>query len=143
MILKLKSPQAQFPNAGWPFKDPRTGFTVKGVAAYEQTAHGLAHKIIKNRRANPHLYSASEPQWFDTESVVQEIYQLKKSTHPELFTDSTASLPAPTADKKVTTPQGLKCPECGSADVTALGCKTCSGNRIKSYKCNACNKGWK
>jgi predicted RNA-binding Zn-ribbon protein involved in translation (DUF1610 family) len=143
MILKLKNANAHFPPGGFSFKDARTGYEVKGNAAMEQTADGLATKIIKVRRANPHLYNPSEAQWFDHTLVVQEIYAVKAQTHPQLFQNYQGNLSVPVvvqSDKLAQT--GVKCPACASENVTGIKCKTCAGTRIKSYHCESCGKDW-
>lgn len=141
MILKLVSPQSQFPSGGWPFKDAITGYEVKGVAAYEQTAQGLATKIIKVRQANPHLAPADNPAWLDHASVTQEVYAVKFSTNPELFTSYDGTIPVAPQGQTVAT--GIKCKFCQSENVTAVKCKTCGGSKIRGYHCEACGKDWK
>jgi len=142
MILKLRSPQSQFPAGGFPFKDPLTNYEVKGVAAYEQTAQGLATKIIKIRQANPHLTPSDNPAWLDHASVVQEVFRAKFATNPELFIQFDGTVPVAPKGQTVAAP-GVKCKFCQSDKVTAVKCATCGGSKIKGYHCDSCNKDWK
>jgi len=143
MILKLKSTQV-FPPGGFCFKDERTGYEVKSSACFEQAPEGLAAKIIRVRRANPHKYPGSEAHWFDVNSVVQEIYAFKQRTNPELFTNYEGGLHVPMVNNNSNTVSvsGVTCKFCNSADVEGIKCLTCGGTKIKSYKCKTCGKGW-
>jgi hypothetical protein len=138
MTLKLKNPQAgQFPPGGWPFRDPRTGWNVAGVKAYEQDYSLLATKIIDNRKSNPHLYPPNDPKFFDHNSVVQEIFAQKYVTNPGLFVGGT---PAPIQPKKPVTTLSptTTCPKCGGTNFEPTYCPTCGGRRINGYKCKSC-----
>lgn len=136
MTLRLKNPNAQFPPGGWPFKDERTGFK---VGEYEGTPEMQAEKVIKNRRANPHLYPAAEGHWFSRDAVVQEIYRNKFKTHAYLFAgrpDKTASSVLSPPRKQIE--QAASICACGANYFEPVYCPTCSGKRIKSYKCRKC-----
>ncbi len=137
MILQLKNPNSAFPHNGWPFVDERTGFKCNG---WEGTPQMHAPKIIKNRRDNPQHYSTSEGQWFDVNSVVQEIYAQKHKTHPHLFKGFADAIPVATQiqSKPIIAPT-VMC-SCGSNDFEPEFCKTCGGRRITGYKCKKCGK---
>lgn len=139
MIYQLKNPNAnQFPPQGWPFKDPKTGFRCNG---YEGTPAMHAVKIIGNRRANPHHYPPGEPQWFDPNSVIQEIYAQKAATHPQLFKgfpDVQIVAQPERIVSRVVAPTVI-C-SCGANDYEPIYCKTCGGKRITGYKCKSCGK---
>lgn len=138
MILQLKNPTQQFPQGGFGFRDPKTGFICNG---YEGTPAMHAVKIIANRRANPHVYPAGESQWFDQQSVIQEIYAQKVVTHPHLFKGYSDAYIVPQKDKVVsrTIAPTVAC-ACGSHDFDPVYCKTCGGRVIKGYKCKSCGK---
>ena len=138
MILKLKNPNAPFPQGGWPFKDPKTGFSVNG---YEGTPTMHAPKIIAHRRANPHVYPSQQYHWFDEQSVIQEIYQQKLATHPHLFrgfADKTVEIKTKATNKRVEQPS-LNC-ECGALDWKPKYCPTCSGKKLIGWTCGKCGK---
>lgn len=132
MTLRLKNPNAQFPPGGWPFKDERTGFK---VGEYEGTPQMQAEKVIKNRRANPHIYPTSEGHWFSRDAVVQEIYRNKFKTHAYLFAGQPDKA-AGTTQAKVEVAASICA--CGASDWEPIYCPTCSGKKIKSYKCRKC-----
>lgn len=136
MNLRLKNPNAQFPPLGWPFKDERTGYTISG---YDGTPEMQAERVIKNRRANPHLYPTAETKWFDRASVVQEVYRQKFKTHPYLFAGQPDKTPNTTLSKPKIEQAASIC-TCGANDWEAIYCPTCSGKKIKGYKCRACSK---
>lgn len=134
MKLTLKTPNGSFPPGGFPFTDPRTNKVWNG---YEGTPAMHAVNIILHRRANSAIYPASEPQWFDKASVIQEILAQKFATHPHLFNGQpdkgpTIKAPAP----KVADP-GV-CPNCQSTAFEVVYCAICSGRRITGFKCSAC-----
>lgn len=138
MILRLKNANAsQFPPAGWNFLDPKTGFKCVG---HEGTPAMHAAKIIANRRANPHIYPASETAAFDTQSVIQEIYQQKFVTHPGLFVgfDQPPRVRAVPEGAKVIV--GNNACSCGSLEFIEELCKTCGGRKVVGWKCSKCGK---
>lgn len=137
MIYQLKNPNSSFPQYGWPFTDPRTGFICKG---YEGTPTMHAVKIINHRRANPHVYSKDEPQWFDTQSVVQEIYAQKAATHPHLFRGfDDAMVTIQNVNNRQALAPTVKC-KCGAQDFDPIFCKTCGGRKVTGYRCKSCGK---
>jgi hypothetical protein len=135
MSLKLKKPSGQFPPGGWPFTDPRTKFTCNG---FEGTPDMQAVKIIAHRRANPHIYPPAEGQWFDRQSVAQEVMAQKYATNPELFVGGGQPAPKPKR-KKIEHPISM-CQHCGSTDWEPVYCPTCGGKRLTGYKCKQCGK---
>lgn len=135
MIYQLKNANAnQFPPQGWPFKDPKTGFRCNG---YEGTPAMHAVKIIANRRANPHHYSPDESQWFDPNSVIQEIYAQKAATHPHLFKGYPDAHIVPRVQKTEVV-SDKPCPKCGGTEWELIYCKTCAGRRVTGKKCKGC-----
>lgn len=137
-LLQLKQSNGGFPQGGFPYQDPRTGFKCNG---WEGTPQMHAVKIIQHRRANPKFYPPAEGQWFDTSAVVQEIYQQKALTHPHLFRGYPDKSPATVSNQR-STPMispTLIC-SCGSNEFTAVKCLTCGGSRIKSWKCTKCGR---
>lgn len=141
MILTLKQPNAQFPPGGFSFVDERTGFKVNG---YEGTPQMSAFKIKAHREGNPTLYPKTESQKFDINFIVQEIYQQRSKTMPELFKElnGTVSSSVPVINQNRSN-QPIKSSlgpcTCGSDMVFPIYCQTCSGNRITGYKCT-CGK---
>jgi len=135
MTLVLKNPSpSQFPPGGWCFRDNRTGWTIKGSACFEHNASLLADKIIKHRRANPHIYKSGEVDFFDHNLVIQEIYAYKKATHPDLFVGHDA----PVKRSIPTIAPASKCPTCGGNEFEPTYCPTCGGRKINGYKCKSC-----
>ena len=137
-LLQPKQSNGGFPQGGWPYVDPKTGFKCNG---WEGTPQMHAVKIIAHRRANPNFYPPSEGQWFDPASVVQEIYQQKVKTHPHLFkgySDNAPQMNAQPTPKTMVSPT-IVC-ACGSNEFEPQYCKTCGGNRINGYKCSKCGK---
>jgi len=137
MTLLQPKTSNQFPEGGYGFVDSRTGFKVNG---WEGTPQMHAVKIRDHRRANPKHYPPGEPQWFDTASIIQEIYGQKVKTHPHLFrgyadTVQTVSSPAPLT----TVGPEVKCKHCGSSKFKPIYCLSCGGNRVKGWKCESCN----
>lgn len=137
MILQLKNSNAnQFCQGGWPFVDPKSGFKCNG---YEGTPKMHANKIIAHRRANPTLFPPNDASLFDVNSVIQEIYQQKFQTHPQLFVGQPGYtvLKMEKPAKKNYQPNS-KCPKCNSPDFEPVYCPTCTGRRITGYKCKSC-----
>lgn len=126
MILQLKCPSCQMPPGGFPFRDPKTQRTWKG---YEWFYDNLAKDVIRHRMENPHVYNRNEVAAFDYNSVVQEIFQQKYATHPEIFIGHGGEV-------KVSDP--TKCRMCGSTEEEPIFCPTCSGQRVIGAKCKKC-----
>ena len=139
MILKLRSPNSAFPQNGWPFKDPKTGFVCNG---FEGTPEMHAVKIIANRRANPQHYPKDDARAFDTLNVIQEIYAQKAVTHPEIFNNYQGNLHVPVVNNTPAVVSGKQCKFCNGTDVEGIQCRTCGGNKITGYKCRSCGKSW-
>lgn len=137
-LLQPKQSNGGFPQGGWPWVDPKTGFKLNG---WEGTPQMHAVKIIAHRRANPNHYPPSESHWFDPAAVVQEIYQQKVKTHPHLFKGYSDT--PPIVERKPQT-QLMVSPTiicaCGSNEYEAIKCMTCGGHRIKGYRCKKCGK---
>lgn len=131
MKLQLKQPTMEFPpDGGFSFIDPRTGFRVNGL---EGTIEQTARKVSIHRQANPTLYPPNEPQWFDIESVIQELFEQKNRTHPHLFIgapDSSGLSSPKTTDNGVCI--------CGESQVEPIYCAACGGSKITGYRCVAC-----
>ncbi len=135
-LLQPKSSNGGFPQDGWPFTDPKTGFKING---WEGTPQMHAVKIRDHRRANPKHYPAGEPQWFDTASIIQEIYGQKVKTHPHLFRGYPDAGPQQTSQPRSLVAPTTQC-TCGSNEFEPILCLTCGGHRIKGYKCKSCGK---
>ena len=135
MMLKLKKPTDQFPQDGFPFTDPKTGFKVNG---YEGTISMSAVKVAAHRRANPGIYPPSEPIWFDLASIGQEIMAQKHAVMPWLF-QGFGDSPNPAPPQPVVMKATFTC-VCGSMDFTPIYCQTCGGSKIKNWKCAQCGK---
>jgi len=112
------------------------------MASPERTA--LA--IIKHRRGNPKAYAPSESQWFDKDSIVQEILGQKQKTHPHLFVDPTAQT-AQVGIGHANELQPQQPPQtksgacvCGANDWEAILCKTCGNGKITGYVCRSCKR---
>ncbi len=126
MKLVLKRPTEMYPaGQGFGFVEPKTGMRFNGLHSNPQ---GTALKIIDHRRANPKLFTDASD--FDVENTVQQIYQQKLQTMPELFIGFGGE---PTQ----MFPDASKC-NCGGKESTPVYCKSCGGHRIVAYKCSSC-----
>jgi len=142
MILSLKCPTCQFPPEGFGFTDPRTKLIWPG---HEGTPEMTAIKISLHRQGNPSIYSKNEPQWFDKNLIVQEIYQQKFLKMPWLFNGQPGQvqMDVPVVNQMIST-QPMKSSlgpcSCGSDTVYPIYCPTCGGQRVTGYKCASCGK---
>lgn len=128
MKLVLRRPTELYPpGGGFGFVEPRTGLRFDGLHG---SPHETARKIIEHRRANPHVFPVGEATLFDTESVVQEIFQQKFQAMPELFIGHGGA---------AANPDSGKC-TCGANSWEPTYCPTCGGKRINGYRCKACGK---
>lgn len=96
-----------------------------------------AVRVIAHRRSNPHVYPPSEGQWFDENSVAQEILQQKFTTNPELFVGQPDRIPGMVMHQPSAPALSAVC-TCGANDWEPQFCRTCGGNKINGYKCRKC-----
>jgi len=142
MILTLKQPNAQFPPGGFGFVDPKTK---RAWLGYEGTPEMHAAQIMIHRQGNPDLYPKEERQWFDKNSIVQEIYQQKFAKMPWLFSGQPGQvhMDVPVVNNNRSNQpmkSSLGSCTCGSDMVFPVYCQTCSGNRVTHYTCVGCGK---
>lgn len=133
--LRLKNPNGGYPPGGWAFHDNRTGLNFDGMSA---TLEQQELKIIQHRRANPRVYPQSEGNWFERQSVRQEIFQQLHAKSPGLFVGFERQ--AITKTKFVIGSQPTTKCTCGESEATPVYCATCGGQKISGWKCVKCGK---
>ena len=132
-MLKFLSPNLPMPSGGYAFTDPRTGLAFDGMSV---TMNEQIRAIIKHRGANRNLYPAGELQWFDRESVRQEIYVQMSRVHPEIFVETTYR---PSIEQRVSAEaRPARACKCGSAEASPVYCQRCGNHRLQGWKCLAC-----
>jgi hypothetical protein len=133
MKLSLKNRNSGWPPGGYPFVDKRTGKNFDGMSA---DLGMQAKNVADHRKANPAIYPLSEGQWFDDLFIRQEIIEYMCSLRPELCYDGSA-VKNPIWTEPVP-PAGKTCIKCSGTEMSPTYCKTCSGRKVVSWKCNKC-----
>lgn len=134
LLIRTEGP---FPPSGYEFQDRITG---KRYSDTHSQFSERVKQIIKDRLANRRL--------FTDEKLVDPLYVSKELSEytcarlrndPKYCTDGISSMvPTPAIIKQLKAVQNRICPKCGSANLSEVLCKTCSGKRVTGYKCDQC-----
>ncbi len=129
------NPDGDFPQGGWIFTDPRTGYTLK-----DGDRRSVARQMIAHRLANPKIYSSEDGKWLDFDSVLLELGEQTCNRIGNNYkfckqVDAKAYTPQNVSEGLVVMPSPCRCGE-------TLGkekyCATCGGKKVVGYICSKC-----
>lgn len=135
--MQLKSRTGPFPPKGWEFVDSRTGMKFNGMeAAFDDQVR----RVIKHRKANPHIYSPDQGQFLDFDQVSHELadFTCQRLKHTSQFCHNGAPDTKAPVNYIVQQPK-IKCFKCDHDQFDPKYCKTCSGSKIKAWICQKCH----